>query len=71
MNKDKVTITLTLERQVNGTVNRGVTIEGEGFHYFELVGLLQMCAYEFAHQSYETAKGLPQDVPVRIVFNKD
>ncbi len=68
-NKDKVTITLSLERNVNGTITRKVNIDGEGFHFFELVGLMQICCYEFAQQSQKTASELPQDQPVNIVFN--
>jgi len=66
MKKDKVTIEIILERNENGTVSRGVNINGEGFHYFELIGLLQICAYEFTIQSGKTAKELPTDQPVRI-----
>ena len=67
--KDKVTITLILERELNGTVTRKTDIAGEGFHFFELVGLLQMTSYDFAKQSSETAKELPKNQPVNIVFN--
>lgn len=63
---DKVVIEISLERNENGTVSRSVNIVGEGFHYFELIGLLQICAYEFSIQSMNTAKELPQDQLVRI-----
>lgn len=65
--KDKVEITITLEREENGTVSRSYGIEGTGFHYFELIGLLQMTAYEFYQKSVETAKMLP-DGPVKLKF---
>lgn len=71
MKKDKVTVSITLEREVNGTISRTTDITGEGFHFYELIGLLQISCYEFAHQSIETAKELPKDKPVNIVFNKN
>lgn len=65
---DKVTITVTLERNLNGTVTRGMKIDGAGFHYFEMVGLLQICCYELAERSKEIANELPDDQKVRIEF---
>jgi hypothetical protein len=68
--KDKIILTITLERNVNGTVSRATNMEGTGFHYFELIGLLQMTCYEFAQKSVETAKELPKDKPSKLVFKK-
>jgi len=69
--KDKITITITLERDVNGCVHRAHSITGAGFHYFEVIGLLQMTCYEMAQKSIETAKELPKDKPVRIEFKSN
>ena len=69
--KDKVTITLVLEREPNGTITRSQVIKGEGFHLFELVGLLQISCYELAKKSIETAVDLPKDKNVRIKFDSD
>lgn len=66
--KEKVTITITLERQLNGTVTRSMNIGGAGFHYFEMIGLMQICCYELAHKSIEVAKELPEDQKVKMVF---
>lgn len=66
--KDKITITITLEREINGTITRNFNIGGEGFHYFEMIGLLQMSCYELAQKSIETAKDLPKDVSVNLKF---
>lgn len=66
--KDKVTITITLERQLNGTSTRTMKIDGEGFHYFEMVGLLQIICYELSHKSTEVAKELPDDKKVKMVY---
>jgi hypothetical protein len=65
---DKVIMTISLERNVNGTIQRKVAIEGEGFHYYELVGLLQICSYEFAEQSKKTASQMPKDKKTKIKF---
>ncbi len=67
-NKDKVTITLSLTREINGTITRSTDIQGQGFHFFELVGLLQMTCYDFAKQSMETAKDMPKDKETKLVF---
>jgi len=69
-NKDKVVITLSLERQKNGTINRTTDIQGEGFHLFELVGLLQMTCYDMAKQSMETATEMPKDKETKLVFGE-
>lgn len=68
-NKDKVEIKLTLERNVNGSITRGASIEGEGFHFYEIVGLLQIYSYELAQQAGETAKVLHPDKPSRLIFS--
>lgn len=65
---DKVIITITLERNLNGTVTRGMKIDGSGFHYFEMVGLLQISCYEMAERSKEIANELPDDQKVRMKF---
>ncbi len=68
---DKTTITISLERNPNGTVTRKASVDGEGFHYFELIGLLQMICYDFERQSTQIAKELPKDKKVRIKFKSD
>ena len=68
---DKIVIELTFERNKNGTVSKHVKMEGEGFHFFELIGLLQICCYDFAKPSSETASELPQDKDVRIKFTSE
>ena len=65
---DKVSIIINLERNVNGTVSRHVKIEWEGFHYFELIGLMQICSYEFAQQSTKIAAEIPKEKKVKIKF---
>lgn len=69
MEKDKVTISITLEREMNGTITRKTHLSGEGFHYFELIGMLQITCYDFAQQSIATAKDLTKDKPVHLVFD--
>jgi hypothetical protein len=66
--KDKVKITLEFERNENGAIGRSHSIEGTGFHYFELIGLMQIACYEFAEQSKITASELPEG-PTKIVFS--
>ena len=70
MMEDKLIITITLERNVNGTINRGISLNGEGFHLYEAIGLLQMCCYELSERSVNLAKELPTDKKVRIKFDK-
>lgn len=65
---DKVIITITLERNLNGTASRSVKVDGQGFHYFEMIGLLQICSYEMAQKSLEVAKELPDDKQVKMVY---
>lgn len=69
--KDKVIITIELERNLNGTIQTKRKIEGEGFHYYEIIGLLQTACYDFAQESLSTAKQLPKDKEVRIKFTSD
>lgn len=69
-NKDKVTLTITLERKLNGTSKRTLKIEGEGFHYFEMIGLLQMTCYDLAKSSVDVGKELPEDKKVKLVFGE-
>ena len=66
--KDKVVITLSLERQKNGTINRKTDIQGEGFRFFELIGLLQMTCYDMAQQSMVTSTEMPKDKETKLVF---
>ncbi len=65
---DKVTVTINLERQLNGTVSTGFAFEGSGFHFFELIGLLQMVSYDMAKQSREIAPKLEKGKKSRIVL---
>ncbi len=72
--KDKVTISITIERNPNGTVGTSSKMEGEGFHYFEIIGLLELYKLNLAKQSLETAKELSevnQDRPTRITFKSE
>jgi len=66
MAKDKVILKLEFERQINGTVSHKVDVDGEGFHFFELIGLLQIICYQWSELSTETAKKLPKDEDVKI-----
>ena len=68
---DKVIITIEVERNLNGTVARKTNLEGEGFHYFELIGLLQITSYEFAQQSLKTAIEMPKNKKVKLKFSDD
>jgi hypothetical protein len=69
--KDKVTVTLTFEREINGTISHKITLDGEGFHYFELIGLLQITCYKWAEQSSKTANEVPKEENVRLKFVTD
>lgn len=71
MAKDKVTLTLTFEREANGSVTRKADLDGEGFHFFELIGLIQMTSYDFAEKSKQTAIELPKDHKVKMKFESD
>ena len=55
---DKMTITLELERRDNGTVGMQLNMNGQGFHFYEIIGLMQMECYRLAEKSIETAKEL-------------
>jgi hypothetical protein len=68
---DKITVSFTLEREKNGTVSHLVKLEGEGFHYFEIIGLMQIACYQWAQKSVETAKELPKDENVKLKFVSD
>lgn len=69
--KDKVTLTVTFEREKNGTVSHKMGLEGEGFHYFELIGLLQIICYQWAQMSTQTAKEIPDQENVKLKFISD
>lgn len=56
-----MTITLELERKKNGTVGMQFNMIGQGFHYYEIIGLLQMKCYRFAEKSLERAKELNEN----------
>jgi len=65
--KDKVLITIELERNENGTMNRKWKVEGENIRLYEIVGLLQMTVIDVTQESYKTAKKLPK-TPTRIKY---
>lgn len=69
--KDKVTITIELERNVNRTITKDYRIEGEGFHYFEIVGMLEIMKSNLVTKSIETSAEIPKDVPTRLKFVPD
>ena len=66
---DKLKITINLTRNENGTCSRSYGMEGEGFHYYEVIGLLQMVVQEMYFRSVETAKELPEGRISRLIFN--
>lgn len=70
MEKDSVTITIKLDRNVNGTASISTNIKGKGFHYYEMIGLLQMAMFDMRNQSIESAKKMPKDRPVKLVFDE-
>ncbi len=51
MSKNKVIITLTIERDDNEKVSKQVKVKGSGFHYHELIGFMQMTSYDFAQNA--------------------
>lgn len=70
---DKVKITIELERLPNGVINTHRSIEGEGFHFFEIVGLLEIAKQGLVQESWETAKKINEqnpDKPTKIQFVK-
>lgn len=71
MKKDKITITITLERNINGTVSSSKNIEGEGFHIFELIGLIQIYSYELAEMSRMTADQMEPDKTAKLIYKSD
>ncbi len=69
--KDKLTITIKLERNINGTITKDYRIEGEGFHYFEIIGMLEIMKSNLVTKSIETGVEIEKDVPTRLKFVKD
>lgn len=65
---DKVTLTIVMERVENGTVKISHKIEGEGFHYFEMIGLMEMVKLSMAQKSDEVGKIIPEGKPTKIKF---
>jgi len=53
--KDKVKLTIEFEREISGVVSQKVNLEGEGFHYFEIIGILQIICYQWAQKSTENS----------------
>ena len=70
MKQDSVTITVKLNRNVNGTASIKTDIQGAGFHYYEIIGLLQFAMFDMKEQSIKTGSEMPQDVPTRLVFGE-
>ena len=56
-----MTITLELERKKNGTVGMKFDMNGQGFHYYEVIGLMQMQCYRLSEKSLERAKELNEN----------
>ena len=48
---NKVTLTLTLTKNDNGTVNIDTKLDGTGFHYYELIGLVDLLKSELKLKS--------------------
>jgi hypothetical protein len=74
MSGDKVTITVTLERMLNGNINIERKVDGAGFHYFEIVGLLEMAKQSFVEDSHKAAEDINavnKDRPTRLEFKSE
>lgn len=68
---DKVTITITMERNANGTAKVAHKIEGEGFFHFEILGLLEIAKVSIIKGSIEAGKTAPEDKKIRNVYVVD
>jgi len=53
---NEIKIELTLKKRPDGIVDRSMLVTGDGFHYYELVGLVQMAVIDLAEQSLKKAK---------------
>ncbi len=69
--KDKLTITITLERNFNGTCKTSHQIKGEGFFHFEIIGLLEIVKNGMIKASIEQGKDMPEDKKIRNEFVVD
>jgi hypothetical protein len=55
---NKVTLTITLTKNDNGSVNFDTKLEGTGFHYYELVGLVDMVKSDLKQKSIMLARSI-------------
>lgn len=67
--KDELTITINLKRNTNGTVTSSQKIEGAGFHYFEIVGLLEASKFDLIREMKNSANKMQKDKKVRLKFS--
>jgi hypothetical protein len=69
--KDKVTVTITMERNANGTAKVAHKIEGEGFFHFEILGLIEIAKSCIIKASIKSGKDAPDDKKIRNVYEVD
>lgn len=68
MQRDKMIVTITLERNVNGTANYSTRLDGEGWHIYEVLGMLEVAKRSLVERSVTLGKELP-DRPTRLQFD--
>lgn len=67
---DEVTITIKLTRNKNGSITQSRNIEGQGFYYYEIIGLLQMACLHYAQESEKVAQEMSDKYkhPTKLKF---
>lgn len=68
--KDEIILTIKLTRNENGTIAQGYEIKGEGFHFFEIIGMMEIVKKSLIESSIKTGKEIPKDKKVRLKFDK-
>lgn len=52
----KVTITIEMEKLPSGVISTKTGIDGENFHYYEILGALEIVKHDLIAQSTTTAQ---------------
>lgn len=52
----KVTITIEMEKMPNGIISTKTDIVGDGFHYYEVLGALEIVKHDLIAKSTSTAE---------------
>ena len=52
----KITVTIEMEKRDNGLISTKTDIVGDGFHYYEVLGALEIVKADLIAQSTKTAQ---------------